>query len=621
MNPLYDLVDQKIQISKYISAIPIVHGSLEFTILVKKYFYDFSPEIVALELPDYLYSYINKVLPFLDSYPVLKIKTEVPNYLVFEPLEPLVEALRNCYELNIPFFLVDSPPIHNFRELYYRNIDSFPDTIVLNYLSLEELYKIYLQNLKENFNPIDFYRELYIAIQLKKIESENPNKGILLICGFKHLKNIINFYNQELNKLEELIYNISEKISFSINFNFEVEIYSLANSSPEILSQPGYYNNLWLEYRNEPKKWKYISRIRLQREVYRLAKNEYESQSGEFIPPQKEKLFFQFARNLSILYRRLIPNPLILVHSAKNFVNDNFAKIFYEKLMNFNKQSSPYEELQLSLDDLGLDSELIRFRTKIFRQEKKTFREIKSKITKEQYEGQWRDLWNRERMCSYPPEDIIIENFSLELRKKALALVKSSEKKVYPFSSSLLDGVDYRETIRNYYKNTIYVMEQIHKDWDFGNVVVIFSDDEEKFNWKNVWWGEHSEEGDMAFYSTPPEEMIVGPGIARCIYGGFMLSYPPGRLSLIWNDYEFRNFRTAKEKLLAAAIIYNQKNTVVYVAEKPHSSKMNYFASRFGQKIIYIPIRTLNQAKLNRIKRFHVLNGHDKRKDAHKYIW
>lgn len=621
MNPLYDLVDQKIQISKYVNAIPIVHGSLEFTLLVKKYFYDFSPEIVALELPNYLNSYINKVLPFLNSYPVLKIKTEVPNYLIFEPLEPLVEALKNCYEFNIPFYLVDAPPIHNFRELVYKNFDSFPDTFVLNYISLKELYEIYLQNLKENFSPIDFYRELYITIQLKKIENENPDKEILLICGFKHLKNIINFYNQKLNKLEELFYNISEKISFSINFNLDIEIYSLSNNSPEILSQPGYYNNLWLKYRNEPKKWKYLNRIGLQREVYRLSKNEYEIQSGEFLPPQKEKLFFQFARNLSIIYKKLIPNSLILVHSAKNFVNDNFAKIFYEKLMNFNKESSPFEELQLSLDDLGLDSELIRFRMKIFRQEKKTFREIKSRMQKEQYEGQWRDLWNKDGMCSYPPEDIIIENFSLELRKKAMALVKSSEKKVYPFSSSLMDGLDYRETIRNYYKNTIYVRELIHKDWDAGNVVVIFSEDEVRFSWKNVWWGEHLEESDMAFYSTPPEEMIVGPGIARCIYGGFLLSYPPGRLSFIWNDYEFRNFRTAKEKLLAAAVIYNQKNSVVYVAEKPHSSKMNYFASRFGQKIIYIPIRTLNQAKLNRIRRFHVLSGHDKRKDAHKYIW
>jgi len=73
--------------------------------------------------------------------------------------------------------------------------------------------------------------------------------------------------------------------------------------------------------------------------------------------------------------------------------------------------------------------------------------------------------------------------------------------------------------------------------------------------------------------------------------------------------------------LLAAAIIYNVKNTIVYVADKPPTKKMNYFATRFGQKIVYIPISILNQKKLARIRRFHVLDGHNRREDADKYIW
>ncbi len=621
MNPLFDLVEQNIEISPQTKAIPIVHGSLEFTLLIRKFFYDNQPDLVAIEAPVFLQEKIDTILPNLDSYPVIKFNGEITNYFIFEPLEPIVEAIRNCNEFNIPFYLIDQPPLNSKFTLSYKNFDDFPDTFILNFLSLKEIYKIYIENSKIKSHPIDLLRELYMTIQIKKLEIENQNKQIVLICGFKHLKNIKYFYKNNLKKLEELFQQLYRKFELAENKKIHIEIFSLSNSSPEVLSQPGFYNDIWLQYRDNPKQWKLLNRIRLQRDVYRLSKIEYEKQSGEFIPPQKEKLIFQFSRNLSLLYKKLLPNPLILIHSVKGFINDNFARIFYEILMTFNKKNSPFEEIKISLEEMNLDSEIIRFRIKLFREQNKTFQQLKSKTTKEDFEGQWKTLWNREGICSYPPEDFIIENFCLELRKKALDIVKSLEKKIHPFTSSLLDGIDYRETIRNYYKNTIYVIEEIHKDWDAGNVVIIFNEDENYYSWKNVWWGEHSQEGDMAFYSTPPEDMIIGPGIARCIYGGFLISYPPRRLTFIWDDYELRNFRSAKEKLLSAGILFNQKNSVVYIAEKPQSPKMNYFASRFGQKIIYIPIRTINQQKLNRIRRFHVLSGHDRRKDADKYIW
>lgn len=622
---ILNLVDQSLNIYENIKVIPIVHGSLEFTLLVKKHFFDNPPDLVAMEIPYYLEESINRIIPFIGSYPVLQIETDIKSYLVMEPLEPLIEAIRNCYEMEIPVQYIDNPPINTNLINLYRHFDEFPDTYSLHYISLNELVQFYKKYKKKRENPLDLYREVYMAYELKRLSEENRDKNILFLCGINHLFNIENYLNISMNKLEQL--KDSFEIQLKRNYasfdsrNLNIQIFTLSENSPEILTQPGYYNNLWNKFRNEPKSWQYFDRIQLQRNVYRLAKNEYEVQSGEIVPPQKEKYFFQFTRNLSILYKKLLPIPLFLIHAAKGFINDNFAKIFYEKLMNIEKESSPFPELTLSLEQLGLDSEIVRFRTKLYKPHSQMIRDIKSKIHKEQYPGQWRELWDNYGMCSYPPEDIILEEYGNYLRKKALSLVKSLESKSFPFSSSLYDGIDYRETIRNYYKNTIYVKEFQKSNWDAGNIVVIFSTDEEKYFWKSVWWGEHDQEGDMAFYATSPEEQIVGPGIARCIYGGFLLSYPPGRLSFIWDNYEFRNFRTAKEKLLAAAILYNVKNSVVYVAEKPPSQKMNYFASRFGQKIIFIPISTLNQKKLSRIRRFHVLDGHNRREDADKYIW
>lgn len=125
----------------------------------------------------------------------------------------------------------------------------------------------------------------------------------------------------------------------------------------------------------------------------------------------------------------------------------------------------------------------------------------------------------------------------------------------------------------------------------------------------------------MAFYATHIAHNVVGPGISRCEYGGFMMSYPPRRLVDIWHDPDYDECASKAEVLLMAAIDYAQKPLVVYVAEKPPRSKMKNFAGRFGKKIIYIPIKSLSPNMLNKIRVFHVLDGHDKREIAGDYIF
>ena len=48
---------------------------------------------------------------------------------------------------------------------------------------------------------------------------------------------------------------------------------------------------------------------------------------------------------------------------------------------------------------------------------------------------------------------------------------------------------------------------------EVGAVVVIFEEDESRYPWCMTWLGEHSQESDMAFYSTNPYDQPVGPGI------------------------------------------------------------------------------------------------------------
>ena len=125
----------------------------------------------------------------------------------------------------------------------------------------------------------------------------------------------------------------------------------------------------------------------------------------------------------------------------------------------------------------------------------------------------------------------------------------------------------------------------------------------------------------MAFYATDKRRKVIGPGIARCEYGGFMLSYPPRRLANVWNDPFYRAAKTKAEVLLFAAIDYCQDKHVVYVAANAPRSYFFQFAQRLGRKLIYLPIGSLSPTSLERIRVFHVLAGHRYREIAKNFIW
>ena len=82
-----------------------------------------------------------------------------------------------------------------------------------------------------------------------------------------------------------------------------------------------------------------------------------------------------------------------------------------------------------------------------------------------------------------------------------------------------------------------------------------------------------------------------------------------------------KDCRTKAEVLLMAAIDYAVKPVVVYVANAPPRSFLKSFAKRYGKKIVYIPIGQLSPITLNKLRAFHVLDGHDKREIADEYIF
>ncbi len=642
---------------------PIVHASVEYTVLLREYLLTNPPGALAIELPENFTKSVEEVLPIVDDIPVITLSHEDHSreiHYIMEPLEPITEAIRSAHELQIPWHLIDL-----FNEDFLSWIpEAFPDTYSLRVMSPLEMYEKYEEsrkNSEKKLTPVDIIdelREIHMAEQIRNLlrvtdNGDTSRVSLLIVCGIKHAagitrylqmteeefaykKNIIGDFDT-LEELDEEIldYDEEEPLEALLNRRDRIDMnpetgdsdvdYSisiLSRETPQVLSQPGYFNTTWLLARRHMKAIQAFNRILIQRYAYRDAVQRYERESGELFAPQKEKLFFRFTRNWSLIEERLLPDLYRMVMAARGFGNDNFARIMYD-ILNFLRPavSKEFDERKLTLDDMHRHSKLIHFRLKLQRKRPVPPPNIIKKFEREKYPGQWTENMSASGICSYPPEDIIIEDFGRYLQGRASSVMHGREEKVIPFTSSLMDGIDYRETIRNLHLGKIYVKDSHKRAIEAGSVVIIFNEDDTQFEWKAVWWGEHNQESDMAFYATAPGDQVVGPGIFRCTYGGLMLTYPPGRLHDIWQDEFYERFSSPSDKLLAAAIEFNEKRAVVHLADRSPSSRLIEMAGRFGQTIVHIPLSSVNPVTLGRVHRFHVLDSHDRRNDADDYIW
>jgi hypothetical protein len=241
---------------------------------------------------------------------------------------------------------------------------------------------------------------------------------------------------------------------------------------------------------------------------------------------------------------------------------------------------------------------------------------------KEKVEGEWARQTDGSAICSYPPEDLVIEDYGRFLKRKAKSMLSEERSRTEPFTTSILDGIDLRETIRNWHVAKIYVRQLDRIAGEVGATVVIFDQDpEDRYQYLTTWLGEHQNESDMAFYSTRPFDHLVGPGIGRAEYGGFLMTLPPRRMIDVWSDADYDFAQSKPERLLLAGLDYSTQRYVVYVAAKPPRSVFRSIAGHLNRRIVYIPIGALNPAKMKKIRVVHVLDSYERRDQAKEFIW
>jgi hypothetical protein len=618
-----------------ITFLPVFHARLEFAVEVRRALLADPPDVVAVELPG---TWREPVLQAVNRLPFLSLVLgsegeEAGAFLAVEPFDPIVEALRTARELGRPAELIDLDSDH-----YPHVREALPDSFALPRMGYEAFLDAYYAHAARPRFPQDDARETMMAHALQQLAARGGR--VTCVLGAHHLPGV----------LERLATPQPRPLARSRARTLQLGNWS-QRSSMEFLSEPPFLAAAYERWRarvaepgaddarapaGDAAAPAPPDREEEGERLLREAAQAYADRAPQEVTPRQRRQIGVFARKYAIVDGLVAPDLFHLVTAARGMVDDDYAFEVWDRGSHY-----PWQDGSGLLPTIDLEE---RFATvegrrltlrRTLRRRRPQLREFaRKKRLREQFSGRWKSQWSGRMICSHPPEDLVIEDYGRYLRHKAQAMLSAEHTRVEPFQVSLKDGVDVRETLRNWHEGTLYVREVLALRGRIGAVVVIFDADAparrgaagaagepaERYPWRVTWLGEHSQESDMAFYATAAGEELVGPGISRCEYGGFVMSYPPRRMMSVWDDPFFDAARNKPERLLLAGLDYAEERMVLYVAERPPRPAFRTLAERLGKRLVYLPLGQLNPGTARRIRTFHVLDGHHVRQYADQYI-
>ncbi|WP_288519821.1 conjugal transfer protein TraB [uncultured Brachyspira sp.] len=608
-------IDSNILRYKNILAIPSIHSRVYFSLAVREAVKEFKPDAIAIEHPESFNKSLREAvsrLPFI-SLIIREIDDEAV-YIPIDPCDSIIEAVRLAIDEEIPFFTVD-------KDITYINSNShylMPDDYLLNKIGLEKFYKEVKSKYSFFKTKTDKEREIFMSYKLNEL-SKNYQK-ILFVVGMSHWENIANILKKnDFSKINNEYKNNEENIN----------IYNVHKDSINKAIGEFPFTTYMYELFREGKLDNF-DKINIIETIFKEAKLRYKLP----ISLLQQKNMMKYLRNLCLLENYIMPDYIDMLTASKCMVNNDYGLEVMQGMeyYPYYREEEDYPTIKLNRDPAtnGIEGLLKDKKIKLHKYDnvwRTSFKKIKiDKRHKEKYDGEWEEAWNnRTNLLSHIPEDVLMERNMNILRDKIKNMLTEDKAKIEPFRVSIKDGIDMRETIRNYYKNEIYVKEIPKLKGNIGHIVIIFDDEhDEDYNWNIVWYSEAHDDSDLILYATEPGNTLVGPGISKCYFGGYASLMPPQAPYDIWRDYnklkEEGIIKNYADLLLYAAIIYSVDKYLGYVAPKPPSNILKEIAKNYSIEIVYIPLANFSSETLRKLRHFHVLGNRRLRSIAKDYI-
>lgn len=612
-----------------IEFIPSIHQRIAFAEEVRRAVQEFQPDCIAVELPQVLGPWIVRGalrLPQVSAVHFTLPDSEGAIQMIpIDPCDSMIEAVRLAMELGIDVQFIDTAPEPG--KYPHANL---PDDLIVDRAGLEayvEKVLPYLGNYSGESPDMDSpkaRREAHMAHRLNDLRHEHQKA--LCVIGMAHFGVIRSLLEDEA-RLARIPRPESAAKPDDI---FLAHLHP--SSLPEVFQEIPHVacqreeNRLPLGGGEGSR----FDKPRAFRRTFKEAEEKYAERYHEEINLTQYKGLFQFTRNLAFVQQALQPDTYTLVMGAKGAVDGDYGYEVYETARSYKLQEEDSSLAVLKLKDgqgefsdregkhpieLAFDEtprEMIDLH----------FRRRPTRQMMEMWQQEWNDVDSR-GICSWPPEDVIQERFMTFLRKRALQVLCEDKRQVQEFTTSLLDGLDIRETMRNWHEGKLYVQQTPQPQGKVAAVILIFAppEDDEGYPWRETLYAENNNESDIAFYATPLGLNVVGPRISRTEFGGILSIYPAINLPNLWREPALSDLETCADVLLAGGILCSPDRFIAYIAHKPPSSKMRNLAAQYKKKIIHLPIQGFSPSQLKKIRKFHILNGRDVRDYAADYIF
>ncbi|MGA1843656.1 MAG: hypothetical protein ACMUIS_03730 [bacterium] len=591
-----------------ICLVPVISGRVAFAHEVKETFLNTPFDCIAVGLPDSFHSLsiqgIN-VLPYISVIVSDEGEEGGCSYFPVDPCDGMIEAIRLGMEEGLPIRCID-------REMDGTPLAGLvlPDEYAVHRIGLSA----YVQTAFSAFTAKEEdIQARHMASRLQTLSFEY--KRVLCVFSVHHLPGILHYYQHEYGDVptgrkprEVRLFSVHpDSLYFALGelpyITYQYERLK-GTLSFEEFEKTEAVKMLLIEARDEFHK-------EFREEIYRIGHQDIQTA-------------LQFIRNLCILKKRLTPDLYELVVGAKGVMGNDFAIKLLEvaRFYPFMDVSPAHPLIKMTdryIDKGGSAVPAFRRVPTLAREWRRISLE---KSPDKRQKRRWRTYWNPDSVCSWPPEDEIIENFCGYIRKRALKLVGISQVRVEEFQSTLKDGIHLRETLRNLHIGKIYVKEEPQIQGEVGAVIFIFDEDREgdKYPYKLTWHAEHENESTLVFYATDFKDDLVGPSIGRSFYGGALFLYPPQLIPDVWTNPRFDAAGDNAERLMMAGLYYSRDRYVAVVAHRKPSPVIREYARIQQKRLVFLPLSAFSHKTLQKLRYFHVLNGKHVRNWAAHFI-
>jgi hypothetical protein len=616
-------------LSPRIQVLPIVHGSGDMAQTVRDLMVSQEIDCLALPLPPSVEALVEEGVATL---PIISLVVcpeqgddEASNcsYVPIDPCQPVIMGIRVAMGEGIPRAYIDRE-VASFQQTTWVG----PDPYVLKSVPLTSFSAAAIPFLPPpEAGSQRQGRISWMAFRLHDLELDY--RHIVCLCSLMDWPWIRQAYH------DLMPYVAPEKVTERPEW-WNVEPASLYF----LLGELPFVTQLYEQRREEARSDTHLS-IDGMKELVLEARSRWLAsrsstvmQEANWITPQLLQRYFHYVRNRTLLEHRLKPDLYTLVHAAQQMAGDAFALTLLETAKTYDYQPDPLQFTIKPMAAMGM-GELqdpggdILQATNRLQGDPQAWRSLKLRPRPPILQKQsWAHRWNPYRQCSWPPEDVRIESFASHVRQQSQQVLGADLARVETFSTSLEDGIDVRETLRKWAtkpQRSVFDLQVKVTPPARGTIeVLVFlfevPADPNVYTWRTTWFAEHQGESTLCFYATPFSTHMVGPGVGQAQYGGTMFLYPPRPIPDIWDNPLFNFTTTLEERLLAGACAHSQETHVAVVSPVPLKAAWRNIARRFGRKLVPLPLHRFSGQTVARLRQFHVLNGHEIRSYAARFI-